>query len=105
MSSNEEPAQGGGATVTWPDGHTIPVGSLDRPAILVRLERAYPEVSAGDRASFKLEHWYYMAWLALRLELAEGNPYRPGDDFDTWLEEVGDVTPTDPTPELEEATP
>jgi len=78
------------AVVTYLDGRTERVARMDRPAVLVRLERAYPDVEFGaDRSRMKAEHLFFMAFTALRLdpETAVG----VGEDFDAWLDTVAEV--------------
>lgn len=89
--------------VTYLDGHVVTVNRLDRPGILVRLEREHPDVEYGsETVRLKAEWLYWMAWQALRIDLAEGDPYRPGDDFMEWLDRVADVEMPDGPPKLPE---
>lgn len=99
MSTTERPDQDTiESLVTYPDGAKITAARLDRPGNIVRLERAYPDVRVGERTSFKAEMWYFLTWLSLRADLPAGDPHRPADTFDEWLDQVEDVVTGNPTP-------
>jgi hypothetical protein len=89
--------------ITYLDGHTERAERLGRPGLLIRMERAYPEldVSAGKgRQGLRMEHLFFLAYTALRLDRT--GDARPGDDLLAWIDTVegieDEANPTEPPP-------
>jgi hypothetical protein len=79
------------------DGRTVRAERINRPGVLLRLERTYPEVDLSQGLlNPRLEWGLFMAWTALRLDRAEGDPGRPGDDLQAWADTVADIETTGP---------
>ena len=82
--------------ITYLDGRTDRAERLGRPGLLIRLERAYPDLDVqGDRKSLRIEHLFYLAWAALRLDRT--GDARPGDDLLEWIDQVDTLEEADPT--------
>ena len=97
--------ESGAMIVRYTDGRTDRVERMDRPGVLIRLERAYPDVDLAAGVGERAEHLLFIVYTALRIDHPIGDPLRPGDDLLEWADTLeGIPEPADP-PEDEAAAP
>lgn len=107
----DKPAPDDALVITYEDGRVDYATRLGRPGLLLRLERTYPELdvqAGGDRTGLRIEHLFYLAWLALLKDHPEGDPDRPAADLLEWVDTVESIEDTadaeGPTPAAGELT-
>jgi hypothetical protein len=89
--------------ISYMDGRRQRVERINRPGVVLRLERTYPDVDLDEiKTKPRLEYLLFMVWTALLIDHPEGDPQRPADDLQQWadtladLDDEADVGPTMP---------
>lgn len=80
--------------VTYADGRTDVAENINRPGLVVRMERAYPEADLVGATHVRVEYVYFLVWAALRLDRTGDE--RPADDLTTWLDTTTDIRDAKP---------